>query len=104
MSFVYRPGHRKANENGMVDSRFVAPKGTPARHYVIGDEMPPTRHMATGEMFTSKAKFRQRTRDVGCVEVGNDRQAMPRERKAIPLDRGARREAIRRSIHELRNR
>ena len=34
------------------------------------DEMEPTKHPATGEYFTSKSRFRQRTRELGFEEVG----------------------------------
>lgn len=69
--------------------------------YVISDTMAPTKHMGTGEVLDSKAKFRQATRASGCVEIGTE---AIKPRKPILLDRGARREAIRRSIYELRNR
>lgn len=103
MRLVYRPKHPKANENGMIDATLVEPKGVDPRFYVISDEMPATRHMGTGEMMTSKAKFRQRTKDIGCVEVGND-ASISRPRKPIPLSRENRREAIRKTLYEMRNR
>jgi hypothetical protein len=67
---------------------------------VISDTMPATKHMATGQMFDSKAKFRSATRASGCVELGTE-QIKPRA--PIKLDGGKRREAIRKSIYELRN-
>lgn len=102
--YVYRPEHPLANENGLVSADLAWEKvslGSSA--HVIRDEMEPTKHMATGEYFTSKAKFRQRTRDMGCVEVGND-ASLTRERKPAVLDRTKRREDIQRAIYELRNR
>lgn len=45
---------------------------TKALDLYIQDEMPPTRHPVTGEVFTSKAKFREVTRALGFEEVGND--------------------------------
>lgn len=101
--YVYRPDDPRANENGMVDAELAAPVGVDPRFYIMQDEMPATRHMATGEYFTSKAKFRQRTRDTGCVEVGND-SSLTRPRRPATLDRGKRREDIQRAIYELRNR
>jgi hypothetical protein len=68
---------------------------------VIRDEMDATRHMATGEYFTSKRKFRQRTRDVGCIEVGTETETLLRPRKPVVLSRDARRQAIRNAIREL---
>jgi hypothetical protein len=44
--------------------------------HVITDEMPATKHMGTGQMITSKAKFRHATRASGCVEIGTDPAAM----------------------------
>lgn len=49
-----------------------AARSTRAVHY-ISDHMDPTVHMATGEVIDSKSKFRQRTREAGCVEVGNEK-------------------------------
>lgn len=98
-TFVYRNGK-------LVDKRHAPPKsekhGTAS--FVISDEMPHTRHMADGKYYTSKAKFRQATRAHGCVEVGTETQTLLKPRKPIELDRSQRREAIRQSIHELRNR
>jgi hypothetical protein len=70
--------------------------------HVISDEMPALRHMADNKYYTSKHKFRETTKAYGCLEVGTD-PAILRPRKPIPLDRGARREAIRKTIYELRN-
>jgi hypothetical protein len=44
---------------------------------VIRDEMEPLRNMADGRRYTSKAKFRQATRDAGCVEIGNENPVNP---------------------------
>lgn len=69
--------------------------------YVIGDIMEPTRHMADGNYYSSKSKFREVTKAHGCVEVGND-PAISRPRKPIPLSSERRREDIRRVIQELK--
>jgi hypothetical protein len=96
-TYVYRNGE-------LVDKRFAAPKhaGEDAV-YVISDTMSETRHMADGQIYTSKAKFRQATRAAGCVEVGNETSTLLKPRKQVTLDRGERREAIQRAIHQLRN-
>lgn len=39
--------------------------------YIQTDEMDATWHPATGEMITSKSKFRRRTKEAGCFEVGD---------------------------------
>lgn len=72
--------------------------------YVISDEMEPTRHMATGEYMTSKAKFRAATKAAGCLEVGNETATMLKPRKVIQLSRQDRRDAIRHSIQLLMGR
>lgn len=68
--------------------------------YVISDSMPAMKHMATGETIDSKAKFRQATKAAGCIELGNE---PIRNRAPIKLDSGKRREAIRKTIYDLRN-
>lgn len=96
-TYVYRDGK-------LVDKNTAPPKRLKhgSGSYVISDEMAETRHMADGKYYTSKVKFRQATRDAGCVEVGND-AAILKPRKPIELDRGARREAIKRTIYDMRN-
>jgi hypothetical protein len=96
-TFVYRNGE-------LVDKRIAAPKEGGSAIYVISDEMPETRHMANGKTYTSKAKFRQATRDAGCCEVGNETATLLKPRKPIELDKGQRREAIQRAIYELKGR
>lgn len=77
-----------------------------ARHFkssapfVISDTMDPTKHMGTGEVLDSKAKFRQATKASGCIEIGTE---AIKPRTPIQLDRGQRREAIRKTIYEMRN-
>jgi hypothetical protein len=67
---------------------------------IISDIMEPTKHMASGRMIDSKAKFRAETKATNCVELGND---PIRPRQQIKLDRGQRKEALRKSIYMLRN-
>ena len=94
--FVFRNGE-------IVDKNDVVPDYTPgAAPNVISDSMEPTRHMATGKYHTSKSAFRADTKASGCIEVGND-SSLTKPRTLIPLDRGSRREAIRKSIYELKN-
>lgn len=68
--------------------------------YVISDTMAPTKHMGTGEVLDSKAKFRSATRASGCVEIGNE---TIRPRAPIPLSREQRKDDIRRTVYNLRN-
>lgn len=39
---------------------------------IMTDEIPETWHPADGRYYTSKKKFREVTREHGCIEVGND--------------------------------
>jgi hypothetical protein len=88
----------------LVEKQFAEPlhSGDQAT-YVISDTMPETQHMASGRWHTSKAEFRKDTKAAGCIEYGNESKALLTPRKPIPLDRGARREAIRKTIYDLRN-
>jgi hypothetical protein len=100
MPWIYRPNHPNANENGMVDRSEAYDTGKSSAPYVISDNMDPLRHHATGKVISSKRAFSKETRAAGCVELGNE---PIRPRAPVPLDKGARREAIRRTIYELRN-
>lgn len=94
--FVYRDGE-------LVEKHLAAPKYESGdAPYVISDTMDATRHMATGRMHTSKSEFRKETKATGNIELGND-PAITRPRKPIQLDRGQRREAIKKSIYQIRN-
>lgn len=68
--------------------------------YYIPDSMEPTVHMATGRVFTSKAKFRAETRAANCIEVGSEKI---KPRQPIKLDKRERVEHIKHAIHDLRN-
>lgn len=41
-------------------------------HQIMTDEIPPTVHPCDGKVYTSSSKFREVTRNHGCVEYGND--------------------------------
>jgi len=71
--------------------------------YVVSDCMPETRHMVDGNYYTSKAKFREVTRANGCEEVGTETAYMLKPRQKVKLDRGKRREDIKKAIYTLRN-
>ena len=64
---------------------------------VIADEMPATQHMADGNFYTSKRKFRTVTRAHGCVEVGNDPAMFRRQPKPRP-DRNSIKAAVARAF------
>lgn len=90
--------------NGEIVDKSTAPPKDSCGVYVISDIMPETKHMADGKIYTSKSEFRKATRAAGCVEVGNETKTLLQPRKRIELDRNARREAIQRSIYQLKNR
>jgi hypothetical protein len=64
---------------------------------VITDEMPATQHMADGNFYTSKRKFRTVTRAHGFIEVGND-PAMFRSQPKPEPDRKAVKAALARAF------
>lgn len=101
MSWVYRPGHPQANENGMVEKHLASPPQTDPRIYVISDTMDPLKHPGTGMVLDSKAEFRRHTRASGCVEVGTDpaaRRPGPKiEPTGVEMD-------VKRAIQELSSR
>ncbi len=101
--WLYRPKHNAANANGMVDADLVCDEEPESAFYVISDEMPSTKHMADGTYFTSKSKFRAHTKATGHYEIGNELPTMLKPRQPERMDRGQRREDIRRTIYELRN-
>ena len=115
----HKPGHHKADKNGWVteddwnDYPYIGFNQDEDKYYTEGnakksigyipDEMPPTRHMASGKYFTSKAKFRAETRAHGCIEVGNETKTLMQKRKPIVLDKGKRVDDIKRAIYEVKN-
>jgi hypothetical protein len=103
-TYVYRPDHPKADKFGMIDKNDLYDEGRGESAYVISDTMEPTKHMATGEYFTSKAKFRAQTRQSGCIEVGNETDFMLKPRKRVETSREERRHHIREAINYLRSR
>lgn len=93
--YVYRDGK-------VVDKATLSYEGGSNAPFIIRDEMPALRHMATGKMHTSKAKFRADTKASGCVEIGTDTKYLL-SRKPVKLDRRQRRDDIKRAIYEVRN-
>ena len=102
--YVHRPDHPEADEFGMVPSEIAGSAETPQSLYVISDTMEPTRHMADGKYYTSKAEFRRATRAAGCVEVGNETNALLKPRTTPKLDRDRRMRDIKQAIDQLRGR
>lgn len=103
MTLIYKPDHPEANSNGMVDRKLLYATSDDPHFYVISDTMEPTRHMATNRMHTSKSEFRKDTKASGCIEYGNELPTLTKPRKQVVMDRGKRRDDIRKAIYDLRN-
>lgn len=90
MSWVYRPGHPAANENGMVPREIAGdpPKARSALPgpMVISDSIE-VRSMVDGRVYDSKSRLRRSYREGSYIEVGNEEQkpvAPPKpDRKAV---------------------
>lgn len=101
MTWVYRPNHPQANENGMVDSAIAGPRNEKSQAtYVISDTMDHMKHPGTGAMIDSKSRFREHTRASGCVEVGTD-PAILREKPRVEPSLNDIAMDVKRSIAEL---
>lgn len=101
--YVYRPNHPFCDENGMVEASQAGPKYISSNATnVISDHMEPTKHMANGLMYDSKAAFRKATKAAGCIEVGNEVSTLLKPRPRVELSREQRRNEIRRAISQLR--
>ena len=91
-TYVYHNG--RVVDKAKVPPRYFAGKAA----YVISDEMDSTWHPGNGKRYTSKHRFRQATRDAGCVEVGNDPAILGRPRAPVAFNPTVRRQEIRESI------
>lgn len=101
MSWIYRPNHPLANENGMIERRMLGPEQAKPSLYVISDTMEPLKHMGTGRVLDSKSQFRADTRASGCIEVGTDPAAL--REKPRPEPRNVHMD-VKRALEELRSR
>jgi hypothetical protein len=118
-SYLYKPGHILADKSGFVlkqdyyDHKYMIdpPKtmmngNEPVRLNYISDNQEPMRHMALppgSAPLDSKSKFRKITKEQGCIEIGDQTHCLTKPRKRIQLDKRQRRDDIRRSLHQLRN-
>lgn len=99
---VFQPENPAATEWGFVDAeRAVYQERTYNSGFnYIADDMPATRHMANGKYYTSKHKFRQATRDAGCIEIGNETATLLKPRVFSKEARDKHREGIRRDLFQ----
>ena len=97
-TFVMRKGRlvRKERAAPLVEAFGIAP-------FVISDTMPELRHMADGQYYSSKAKFREVTKAHGCIEVGTETSYLNKPRERIKLDKRKRVDDIKKAIHQLKN-
>lgn len=114
VTYVYRPNHPDADEFGHVekslalewdylhekDNRAMIGNKVVTMNF-ISDTQPLTRHMCDGKYYDSKKQYRDTTKAHGCIEVGNNVEGL--KRKPVELSRRDRREAIKKSIYELKN-
>ncbi len=92
-TYVYRRG-KLVNKSQAYNESKLWKTG------IISDIMEPTKHMASGRMIDSKAKFRAETKATCCIEIGSE---PIRPRQPVRLDKAQRKDAIRKSIYMLRN-
>jgi hypothetical protein len=90
--------YRWIGPGNVVEARLASRRSNGKSIHVIRDEMDSTWHPGNGRRYTSKAKFRQATRDAGCVEVGNDPAIYARPRAPVEFNPTVRRQQIRESI------
>jgi hypothetical protein len=120
-TYVYCPDHPKANQNGcvekslareynywkqMVEGRLdkqMMNGNEPVTLNYITDGMDYTRHMCNNRYYDSKSRFRQVTKEHGCIEVGNEEATMLKPRKPTKLDKRQRVEDIKRAIYDVKN-
>lgn len=84
--------------NHRVTPRAERPQGERAFHY-ISDHQDMLWHPATGEHVDSKSRFRQITRERGCIEVGNEVQ----KREVVRPDKGQIGRDIKNAIERLKS-
>lgn len=78
--------------------RAIGELSSESHVYIIDDTMPGTEHPVTGEVIDSKSRFREVTREHGCIEVGNELLSQSPARKPEGLPKEVVKEAIIRSL------
>ena len=97
MIYVYRNGEIVPKDSVLEDRHAGVTRGP----YVISDEMPPTEQV-NGQFYTSKAKFRAVGRELGLIEVGNEKPK-PFVRSTDRADvRQARRQALKIAVEKYK--
>lgn len=103
-TFVYRPDHPEADENGMVPKRLASPiMSNGVAHHVISDTMDPLQSMADGKVYDSKSMMRAAYRAHGYEECGND-PAITRDPGLSRISSSGIEADVKRAIQELASR
>ena len=90
MKYVYRLGKIVPKEA----AQYVGGNRGP---YVIRDEMPPTEQV-DGQFYTSKAAFRAKGRELGLMEIGNEKFKPKQRATADRLVKEKRIQAIKKAL------
>lgn len=69
--------------------------------YVISDTMPETEQV-DGKFYTSKSQFRRVGRDLGLIEIGNEKLQPKPKGMADKSQQEARRKAIRKAVEQYK--
>jgi hypothetical protein len=107
MSWVRRPDHPLADEFGMVEKHLVIDEPRAAsklpRPYIVSDNLGGgIKHLATGQVLDSKSAHRKLNKELGLVELGNEKKAHLSQPAPTKLDKRERKNAIRKAIKELK--
>lgn len=68
--------------------------------YVISDTMPETEQV-DGKFYTSKSRFRRVGRELGLIEIGNEKLKPKQRATDDPITKRQRREAISKAIQRI---
>ena len=107
MKYVYRLGKLVPKDaaayTGVTRLRSKMSFGGQARGpYVLRDEMPATEQV-DGKFYTSKAKFRAKGRELGLIEVGNEKLPPKKRTTETPEYKKGLRETMQRIMEEYRS-
>lgn len=92
-------------EDGRLIYRYYddapAARSTLAAPHIISDTMPPTEQV-DGRFYTSKSRFRAVGRELGLIEVGNEKVGPKSRSTDLKMTQQQRRDAIQKAIARYR--
>ena len=91
------PGRFRVKRTPQIFARSDHP-----RPYVISDGMEPTEQV-DGKFYTSKRQFRRVGRELGLIEVGNEKLKPKARASASEPQRAARRQSIKKAMEQVRS-